>query len=197
MLDGGIGYVIIENFEYGAAEGFIAAVDDLIAQDARAFIYDVRGNGGGTVSEMTKILDYLLPEGEIFIAVDKGGNERVTTSGEGFIDKPAVVLVNRYSFSAAEYFAAMLGEYDYAPSVGEQTTGKNRSQTTHKMSGGGALHISSGMYLTMKRISLYDVGGLTPDYEIDLDEEKFNLLLSGMLPMEDDEQLQYAISLLN
>jgi carboxyl-terminal processing protease len=199
MLEGenGIGYVIIENFESGAADGFISAVDDLLSQDARAFIFDVRGNGGGAVSEMTRILDYLLPEGEIFIAVDKDGKERVTTSKADFIDKPAVVLVDRYSFSAAEYFAATLGEYDYAPSVGEQTTGKNRSQTTHRMKNGGALHISSGMYLTRNRISLFDVGGLTPDHEIALSDEKFNQLLSGNLPLGEDDQLQFAISLLH
>jgi hypothetical protein len=65
------------------------------------------------------------------------------------------------------------------------------------MKGGGALHISSGMYLTKNRISLYEVGGLTPDYEIDISDEEFNQLMSGTLPMEDDAQLQFAISLLN
>jgi C-terminal processing protease CtpA/Prc len=91
----------------------------------------------------------------------------------------------------------MLCEYDYAQTVGEQTTGKNRSQTTHRLKNGGALHISSGMYVTKNRVSLFDVGGLTPDHEIALDDEDFNRLLARNLPIDEDAQLQYAISLLD
>jgi len=196
MLDNNIGYVMLRNFEAGAGSSFIAAVNTLIDQGAVAFIYDVRSNNGGRVGEMTEILDFLLPEGEIFISVNRSGDEQITRSDADFIDIPAVVLVNSYSYSGAEYFAAMLSEYEYAYTVGEQTTGKNRMQTTIPLSNGGAVHISTGQYLTKNRISLYDTGGFTPDFEISLTDDDLYLFIRGELAADSDLQLQKALSLL-
>jgi len=196
MIDEKIGYIALANFDYGAAERFISALDSLIEDGAEAFIFDVRSNNGGRVDQLTAILDYLLPEGEIFITVDRDGREEVTFSGPEMIDFPAVVLINEYSFSAAEYFAATLGEYGYAQSVGEQTTGKNRMQITVRLRSGGALHISSSQYLTKNRVSLFDVGGLTPDHHVPLTDEEFEMMVMGALEMDDDPQLQKALSLL-
>ena len=195
-LDGNIGYIKLENFETGSAKSFIAAMEELSDQGVAAFIFDVRGNGGGKVTEMTRILDYLLPEGEIFIAVDRSGREEVTLSDASMVDIPCAVLVNRYSFSAAEYFSATLMEYGYAVVVGEQTTGKDRSQITVTLPGGGALHISSAKFLTRNRVSLYDAGGLTPDHQIALTDDEFTLLVTGNLSKEDDPQLRFAAGFL-
>ncbi|MCL2079382.1 MAG: S41 family peptidase [Oscillospiraceae bacterium] len=196
MLPGGIGYVALGNFEDGAAQGFIEAVNNLVDRGAVAIIYDVRSNNGGKVTEMTEILDFLLPEGEIFISISTDQTERITTSDSSFIDLPTVVLVNEYSYSGAEYFTAVLSEYDYALTVGEQTTGKNRMQTTITLSGGGAVHLSTGNYLTPNRISLYDIGGYTPDYLVKMSEDELISYLMGTLTHEDDPQLQKALSLL-
>ena len=196
MLDRDIGYIILANFNESAAERFIAAADSLIAQGARGFVFDFRGNPGGWVTEVTGILDYLLPEGEIFVTVDRGGNEAVTMSDENSIDLPAVVMVDRYSFSGAEYVAALLREYGYAQVVGEQTTGKSRMQTHIVLPGGGAVNLSIAEYLTKNRVSLHDAGGLRPDYEIILSEEDMSLLYSGILDVGDDPQLLKALEVL-
>ena len=196
MLAGNIGYISLRNFESGAADSFIDAVDTLVAGGAVAIIYDVRSNNGGKVTEMTRILDHLLPEGEIFIAVSYDGEEKITRSDASFIDLPAVVLVNQYSFSGAEYFTAVLSEYGYAYTVGEQTTGKNRMQTTLRLSTGAAVHLSTGEYLTPNRISLFANGGFTPEFLIELSEDELRLFTMGELSFEDDPQLQKAISLL-
>jgi len=196
MIDGDIGYIALSNFDSGAADSFISAADSLIGQGAKSFIFDVRSNGGGRVDELTKILDYLLPEGEIFVTVDKSGKEEVTMSGPDMIDLPAVVMVDANSYSAAEYFAATLREYGYAQVVGVQTTGKNRMQRTYEMPGGGALHISSSEYLTKNRVSLYDTGGLTPDYPVSLTDDQYASLMAGTLSFDDDPQLQKAIGIL-
>jgi len=196
MLDGNIGYIAISNFDQGASDSFIAAVEELISQGADAFIFDVRNNGGGRVVEMTGMLDYLLPEGEIFVSVDRSGKESVSLSDPEMVDFPCVVIVDCYSFSAAEYFAATLSEYGYASIVGEQTSGKSRMQTTYNMPGGGALHISTSQYLTKNRVSLHDVGGLTPDHKVVLTDEEFTLFLSGNLEKDDDPQLLMALDLL-
>ena len=73
------------------------------------------------------------------------------------------VLVNEHSYSAAEFFAAALGEFDAAEIVGSPTTGKNRSQTNVVLIDGSAVHISSKRYLTPNRVDLTEQGGLTPD----------------------------------
>ena len=164
LLDGKIGYIAIKNFESGAAETFTKAADDLVAQGASSFVFDLRNNGGGKVSELKAMLDYLLPECDIFVAVNRNGKEEVSTSGPENVKLPSVVMVNAYSFSAAEYFAAALQEYDYAKVVGQHTTGKNRSQITLTLPDGGALHISSGEYLTPHRVSLAAQGGIEPDF---------------------------------
>ena len=196
LIDGDIGYIAIANFEGEAGNSFISAITELLENGATAFIFDVRNNNGGMVHEMTMMLDYLLPEGEIFVSVDKSGKEQVTLSDKSMLEVPAVVVVDRYSFSAAEYFAAILREYDYAYIVGEQTTGKSRSQNTVLLPNGGALHISTGQYFTKNRIALYDVGGLTPDYPLALTNDELGMLISGNLKIEDDPQLQLALSLL-
>lgn len=196
LLEGTIGYIKIKNFEGSAAAEFINAADDLMQQGAKSFVFDVRNNGGGKVTELKKMLDYLLPACDIFISVQKNGKEDVSVSGPDNVKLPSVVLVNEYSFSAAEYFAACLQEYDYAVIVGQHTTGKNRSQITLKLPDGGALHISSGEYLTPQRVSLTEQGGITPDDEIVLSNDDNVLLYNGRLDREKDLQLLKAMEIL-
>lgn len=196
LLDGAIGYIQIRNFERGAGSEFITAADDLLERGAQSFIFDVRNNGGGKVSELRLILDYLLPACDIFVSVDKNGREEVLVSDQDNVKLPSVTLVNGFSFSAAEYFAACLSEYDYAVAVGQRTTGKNRSQITLPLPNGGALHISSGEYLTPNRVSLTEQGGFIPAYEIPMSDEDNALLYSGVLDPSKDVQLQKAIEIL-
>ena len=196
LLDENFGYIAISNFDQGASDGFISAVEELIGHGADALIIDVRNNGGGRVTEMTGMLDYLLPEGEIFVAVSRDGVETITLSEPDMVDIPCVVLVDSNSYSAAEYFAATLSEYGYASIVGEQTSGKSRMQGTYNMPGGGALHISTDQYLTKNRVSLHDIGGLTPDYQVALTDDEYMLFFSGELDKDADPQIQKAISLL-
>ena len=196
LLDGEVGYIAVKNYENGAAEDVMKAADDLVAQGASSFVFDLRNNGGGKVSELKSMLDYLLPECEIFVAVDRHGEETVSSSGPGNVARPTVVLVNAYTFSAAEYFAAVLQEYGYASIVGQHTTGKNRSQITLALPDGGALHISSGEYLTPRRISLADQGGIAPDLEVPLPDDDIVLLYNEQLEKSKDAQLQKALELL-
>lgn len=196
LLSGSVGYIKIKNFEGGVSDAFIKAADELIGQGAKSFVFDVRNNGGGKVSELKKMLDYLLPSCDIFVAVEKSGREDVSVSGPENVKLPSVVLVNGNSYSAAEYFAAVLQEYGYASVIGQHTTGKNRSQITLPLPDGGALHISSGEYLTPRRVSLSDKGGIMPDVEAVLTEEDNALLYSGQLEKAKDTQLQKALDVL-
>lgn len=167
MKDGNIGYIKLDNFDETCADEAIKAVNALMEQGATALLFDVRNNGGGYVTELCELLDYLLPEGEIFVSVDENGKETVTRSDADCIDLPMAVLVNENSYSAAEFFAAALREYDAAQIVGTQTTGKNRSQTNVILADGSAVHISSKQYLTPNRVDLTEQGGLTPDVVVE------------------------------
>ena len=170
MLDGNIGYIKISNFEAGASENTKKAIEQLISMGAKSFVFDVRDNPGGLLSELVDLLDYILPEGDLFISVDKEGNETVETSDKVSLKNKMVVLVNGNSYSAAEFFAAALQEYNWATIVGEQTTGKARSQITLELSDGSAVHISTHKYLTPNRVDLSEAGGVTPDVAVAQEE---------------------------
>ncbi len=171
LLEGKIGYIQIRNFEANSAKNAISAVEELSEQGAESLIFDVRSDPGGRVSELTRLLDYLLPEGDIFVSVSKAGVEQVTRSDSDCVSLPMVVLVNADSYSAAELFAETLREYGAAQIVGEATTGKGRSQITIELKDGSAVHLSTNKYLTPDRIDLSEAGGLVPDYEIEHGKE--------------------------
>jgi len=196
MVEEGIGYIRIENFHERCADDAIAAVEDLRSQGASALIFDVRGNPGGFKSELVKLLDYLLPEGILFQSVEYNGIKKVDKSDEDCVQLPMAVLMDGESYSAAEFFAAALEEYDWAVTVGEQTVGKGHFQVTYRMSDGSAVALSTGKYYTPKGVSLSEVGGLTPNVSVELDDEAAAKLYSGVLPYEEDPQLQAAIEAL-
>jgi len=180
MLENNVGYIKIVSFDSDSGKEGIAAIDELISDGATALVFDVRNNPGGRVSELLELLDYILPQGEMFISADRDGNETIEISDENSIEMPMAVLVNANSYSAAEYFAAILQEYEWADIVGERTTGKGRSQLTLTLSDGSAIHISTKRYFTPAGVDLSDVGGIIPDHEVELISEE-------------DEQLQKAI----
>lgn len=163
LPEDGIGYIRIANFEEGSAENAALAIAELREQGARALVFDVRSNPGGRLSELIDMLDPLLPEGDVFISVDRGGKEEIYSSDAGCLDLPMAVLINANTYSAAEFFAAALSEYGRAVIVGAPSTGKGRSQVTYELSDGSAVHISTRRYLTPNRVDLSERGGLTPD----------------------------------
>ena len=195
MLQDGIGLITIDNFDDRCAQETIAAIEDLCNQGAKALIFDVRYNPGGYKAEMVEVLDYLLPEGDLFRTVDYRGKEEVDTSDARCLEMPMAVLVNLHSYSAAEFFAAALSEYEAAVIVGEKTFGKGYFQNTFALTDGSAVTLSIGKYYTPKGKSLAGVG-LTPDVEVILTEEESARLLSGQLPVEEDPQIQAAIQVL-
>ena len=196
LLPNGMGLVTIDNFDERCAQETIAAIEDLCNQGATALIFDVRYNPGGYKDEMVAVLDYLLPEGDLFRTVDYRGKEEVDTSDANCLKMPMAVIVNLHSYSAAEFFAAALSEYDAAVTVGEKTYGKGYFQNTFALTDGSAVTLSIGKYYTPKGNNLAGVG-LTPDVEVALTKEENALLLAGQLPLEEDPQIQAAIQALN
>ena len=196
MLPDSVGYVRINNFNTNCAKQTIAIIDDLVSQGAKALVFDVRNNGGGYVHEMNEILDYLLPEGDLFRSVDYRGNESVDKSDADCLELPMAVLVNDRSYSAAEFFAAALREYDWAIVAGQATTGKGYFQNTFRLADGSAINLSVGQYYTPKGVSLAQEGGLVPDVVTEVDETTYAMIYAGALPLTEDPQLAAALEAL-
>lgn len=196
MLTDGIGLVKISNFDERCASESIAAIQKLQQEGAKKIIFDVRNNPGGYAEELVKLLDYLLPEGDLFRSVSYDGTEKVDTSDADCLDMPMAVLINGSSYSAAEFFAAALQEYQAATIVGEPTVGKGVYQTTISLGDGSAVALSTGKYFTPKGNSLTDVG-VIPDVRVDVDEEAAEKIYYGALGYADDLQIQAAIQMLN
>ena len=195
MLADQVGYITIDNFDAGCAETVKALVEALKAQGATSLLFDVRNNPGGLKTELTDLLDYLLPEGTIFHTVNYAGEEEIVTSDAGCVDMPMAVLVNGDSYSAAEYFACALQEYGVAAVVGEQTYGKGYYQVGLQLSDGSCINLSIGKYYTPSGESLIDVG-VTPDVELELSEEEATSLARKQLDPEEDPQVQAALACL-
>ena len=193
LLADGTGLITIQNFNSRCADEAIAAVDALREQGAERLVFDVRNNGGGFLDELTRLLDYLLPEGPIFRSQTKAGRETVVSSDAGCVEMPMAVLVNENTYSAAELFAAELQEWDWGEVVGVQTFGKGFSQQTFPLLNGGAVNLSTAKYFTGQGNCLIGVG-LTPDRVVELDEEQAAKLRARILDPAEDPQLQAAIA---
>ena len=167
MMEDNIGYIRIANFDLASGGETLDAIEALLEEGAESLIFDVRSNPGGRVDELLMVLDYLLPEGELFVFADQDGNESIRMSGSNYLAMPMVVLVNGNSFSAAEFFAAILQENDWAQIVGVPTTGKSRSQVLISLRDGAAMLLSNSRYLTPGRVDLYEAGGVQPDYLVE------------------------------
>lgn len=195
MLADQVGLVSIQNFYSGTADLVRQGVEELQAQGARALVFDLRNNPGGYVTELTEILDFLLPEGTIFISRTNDGEETVYTSDAACVDLPMAVLVNAESYSAAEFFAAELREAAGAVVAGEQTSGKGYSQMLFTLADGSAISLSTARYYTGSGISLIGTG-VTPEPLVALSQEEAQRLLAGTLSPEEDPQLQSALEAL-
>lgn len=195
MLEGNIGLVRIVNFDSRCYEETVAAIEELLEQGAEKLIFDVRYNPGGYRSELVKVLNYLLPEGLLFRSEYYDGTIQDDMSDDDCLEIPMAVLVNGSSYSAAEFFAAALRDYEWATVVGEPTCGKGYFQNTYKLSDGSAVALSVGRYYTPKGESLIGVG-LTPDVAVEVDEETASAIYAGTLDPMEDPQILAAINAL-
>lgn len=195
MLEDGIGLVTVANFDDRCTEETVAVIEALRELGAEKLIFDMRNNPGGYAHEMVNLLDYLLPEGELFHMEYYDGEEQFDHSDASYLDMPMAVLINADSYSAAEFFAAAMQEYEAAVIVGEKTCGKGYFQTTIELNDRSAVGLSVGKYYTPDGRSLDGIG-VTPDVEVTVDEETYISIYYGQLGWEEDPQILAAIEAL-
>ncbi len=193
MLDGNIGFIQIKKFDEATPTQFNKVLDSLISQGAGAIIFDVRNNPGGTITSVTKILDRLLPEGDIVSATYKDGTTEVlATSDAEEVALPMFVLTNSQTASAAELFAQAIKDYNKGVTVGTTTYGKGLMQTIYKLSDGSAIDVTIAKYNPPKSEN-FDGVGVAPDYEVKLSPEEEKNYYD--LTEDTDPQIQKAIEL--
>ena len=191
MVDG-IGYITIRSFDIGVGHQFVTAVHNLQNQGAKGFVFDLRNNPGGAMTELVTALDILLPEGTIITARDKSGYVEEYKSDANEMKLPMTVLINSSSYSAAEFFAASLQEHNKATIIGTPTTGKGCAQTPIKLEHGGGLVLSTSKYFTASGKSLADTNGIKPDIEVKLTDEQAKNFYT--LALTDDPQFMAALN---
>lgn len=166
MLDDGIGYIQITEFQEKTDEQFAVMVNQLKTQGAKGLIIDVRANPGGLLSTVVNLLDQVLPEGLLVYVEDKYGNRSDYSSNALCLNLPIVVLTDENSASASEIFAGALKDYEYATLVGKTTYGKGIVQNIIPLPDGDAMKITTAKYFTPKGNDIHKKG-VTPDVEVD------------------------------
>lgn len=192
MLDGGIGYIQISEFQSKTDEQFKSALADLKKQGMKSLIVDVRSNPGGLITAASNILDQILPEGTVVYTEDKYGKREDYTSDSNCIDCPIAVLVNENSASASEIFAGAIKDYNYGTLIGTKTFGKGIVQTVFPLEDGDAVKITTAKYYTPKGNYIHGAGiepGINLTYKYSGPEDE-------TYDMKYDNQVQKAIEVL-
>ena len=188
MLDDGIGYLQITEFDDVTIEQFNENFNSLKEQGMKGLIIDLRGNPGGSVTTVCAVAEQLLPEGLIFYMEDKNGERTEYTCKGADFDLPLVVLVNEYSASASEILSGAIKDAGIGKLVGKKTYGKGIVQNVIGLEDGSAIKITIANYYTRNGNNIH-LKGIEPDVEVELDSDAY-------LEDKTDTQLDKAIEVL-
>lgn len=192
LLDNGIAYIQITEFQTNTAKQFEQIVDNLKEQGMESMIIDVRSNPGGLLTSVVQILDDILPEGTVVYTQDKYGNREDYSSDASCMDYPIAVLIDENSASAAEIFAGAIKDYEYGTLIGTTTYGKGIVQSVFPLSDGDAVKITTAKYYTPDGNYIHGVG-IEPDIELSYE---FTGSKDGEYAIAYDNQIQKAIEIL-
>ena len=150
LLDGGIGYINFNSFTDQCAKDVRRAFIDLKKQGAKKLVFDLRNNGGGSVSEAVSIVNMFLPKDKVVLTMkgklQRANNEYKTTVEPIDTLMPIVVLVSGNTASAAEILSGSLQDYDRAIILGTSTYGKGLVQATMDLPYNGQMKLTTSKY---------------------------------------------------
>lgn len=162
LLPDGVGYITLDRVARQSAREFTQALDSL--GEARGILIDLRRNPGGYLDESLMMADVMLARGELLATTRNrrsgGSGEISEESYRGRMrpripQKPVVVLVDRYTASAAEIVTGALQDHDRALVLGERTFGKGVVQSVMDLPHGRKLRITTGSWHTPLGRSLH------------------------------------------
>ena len=184
-----IAYIDITHFNQDTADKFSQAINELIMQNPKGVILDLRNNPGGFLEAAVEVASEWV-EKDIVVLERAQDEEYKSLMSKGLArlqNLKTVVLVNEGSASASEILAGALQDYDKAVIVGEKTFGKGSVQSLEGLKDGSAVKITIAEWLTPKK-RLIDEEGIAPDVEISLTREDYEA--------NRDPQLDKAIELI-
>ena len=190
ILDGGIGYIQITEFDTVTLDQFTEALAVCRGSGMKGLILDLRGNPGGNLNTVCDIAREILPKGLIVYTEDKDGKRsEYTCDGTKEMKEPLVVLVDSGSASASEILAGAVKDYGIGTLVGTTTFGKGIVQRIISLSDGSAVKLTVSNYYTPNGNNIHKIG-IEPDIEEKFDSEAY--YNDGV-----DNQLNKAIEIMN
>lgn len=190
MLDEKIGYIALASFGDTTTDDLKKALTELIAQNPKGLILDLRNNGGGYLTTAIEVVSQFVGDGVVMYEQEASGtmNEYNAIPGGLATKIPLVVLVNEGTASASEITAGAIQDYGRGVLVGTTTYGKGSVQNWITLDNDqGAVRITVAHWLTPKQRQINGVG-LTPDYVVEFTEED--------IANKNDVQLKKAIEIL-
>ncbi len=191
MLDGDIAYIRLFNFGDQTEQDLRDHLQDLLQQDPKGLILDMRGNPGGFLQTSVEVASEFIGDGVILYERFGDGTEQTYEARPGgeATEIPLVVLVDQGTASASEIVAGAIQDHDRGLLVGESTFGKGSVQQWIPLSGDqGAVRVTIARWYTPDRQTFSDTG-LQPDVRVSLSDED--------IQSDKDPQLNKAIELLN
>ena len=189
-----LGYIRLKTFNQNSDEQILATIKKFEKNSKiKAYVFDLRNNPGGLLTQAINITDFFLDDGEIVST--KGRNISETRKffarkGDEIKGKPIVVLINNGSASASEIFAGALKDHKRAIILGENSYGKGSVQSVIPLKNGGGMRLTISKYYLPSGKSISEVG-VTPDIFVEEEGKDFKM------NSEKDNQLNYAIKLFN
>ena len=192
LIDKKVGYLRLRAFNENSSNQLKKEINKLEKnKKIIGYIFDLRNNPGGLLSQAVKVSDFFLNDGEIVSTKGRKINENrkfFANKGDRIEGKPLIVLINNGSASAAEIVAGALQDQKRAVLLGEKTFGKGSVQSIIPLKNRGAIRLTISKYYLPSGKSISNVG-VSPDIEIIEQEEGFSI------NSETDNQLNYAIEL--
>lgn len=152
LIEGSIGYIVLQKFNQKTTLETKAALEDLKSQGASKIILDLRGNPGGLLNEAVNIVNLFVPKGEIITTtksvIEKYNKSYKTRNEPVDLEIPLAVLVNGRSASASEIVSGGLQDLDRAVIIGARSFGKGLVQRPKKLTYGTQLKVTISRYYT-------------------------------------------------
>ena len=194
LLEKNIGYIRLTSFNENSANQIKKEINKLEKnQNINSYIFDLRNNPGGLLSQAITITDFFLNDGEIVSTKSRKKSENrkwFAKKGDLIKGKTVIVLINYGSASASEIVAGALKDHKRAILLGENSYGKGSVQSIIPLKNRGAIRLTVAKYYLPSGKSISEVG-VSPDIEVAEEGNNFRI------KTETDNQLNYAIKLLN
>ena len=189
-----LGYIRLKSFNENSDKQFLKSVKEFEKKnEIKGYVFDLRNNPGGLLTQAINITDFFLDDGEIVSTRGRKVSETrkfFARKGDEIKGKPIVVLINNGSASASEIFAGALKDHKRAIILGENSYGKGSVQSIIPLKNGGGMRLTISKYYLPSGKSISEVG-VTPDILVEEEGDDFKI------NSEKDNQLDYAVKLFN